>query len=280
MCETTSIELARLLLGAGVPPDAILEATHAGQGFVAMRCAVGEAAQWTVEETTGGRLWRREWKPFQNREQSGEVGADFGRLAAEWAQGATDRGRAILARASPLQLCLRPHAQPTSFGPSQSPYLVQGADDARSGVSSFAMAHCLLGAARLWTGRSKEAFEPFHRGLRLNPHGPQAFLWLQLLATAHFLEGNSSEAEAIDADAVAMRSDSFSAHCILACSLADLGRTEEARREVDEMNRVVPSGYALSELLGRLTQPTDRERLTAALYHAGWQGQSSACQCS
>lgn len=136
---------------------------------------------------------------------------------------------------------------------------------------SFALGHFLLGASRLWAGRAALAVEPLHRGLRLNPHDPQAFLWLQLLALANFLQGDSGEAAALAADAAASRPDSFSAHCFLACSLADLGRAEEARQEVGEMQRVMPSAYALGELLGRLAHPADHERVTAALRRAGWQ---------
>ena len=57
-------DTARVLIGRGVPPDAVLEAWHAGGVAAAMRASVGEAAKWTVEETDRGGLRRREWRPF------------------------------------------------------------------------------------------------------------------------------------------------------------------------------------------------------------------------
>jgi hypothetical protein len=57
-------EAARVLLGEGVDPDTVLEATRQGQDFVAMRSAVGEAAGWTIEEAHG-RLRKGRWEPYE-----------------------------------------------------------------------------------------------------------------------------------------------------------------------------------------------------------------------
>ena len=77
-----------------------------------------------------------------------------------------------------------------------------------------------------FAGRAAQAIEPLQRGLRLSPHDPQAFIWLQFLALAHFLQSEHEEAIQRAHEAAAKRPKSSSAHCILACSLAQLGRTE------------------------------------------------------
>ena len=55
---------ARVLLGEGLDPETVLEAQHKGSPIVAMRCKLGEAAKWTVQETDKGGLQRRKWRPF------------------------------------------------------------------------------------------------------------------------------------------------------------------------------------------------------------------------
>jgi hypothetical protein len=52
------VDAARVLMAEGAPPDAILEARHEGGVTVAMRCAVGEAARWTVRDPDRGKLQR------------------------------------------------------------------------------------------------------------------------------------------------------------------------------------------------------------------------------
>ena len=136
---------------------------------------------------------------------------------------------------------------------------------------SFALGYLLLGMSRLFAGRAAQAVEPLQRGLRLNPHDPQAFVWLQLLAFAHFLRGEHEEAARRAADAVAMRPESFSAHCILACSLAQIGRPEEAQQALAEMHRTAPAGPGgLDDFLARFVNPADRERVLDGLRQAGW----------
>ena len=137
---------------------------------------------------------------------------------------------------------------------------------------NFALGHLLLGTSRLFAGRAAQAIEPLQRGLRLSPHDPHAFMWLQFLAFAHFLRGEHEEAVQRAADAVAKRPESFSAHCALACSLAQLGRTEEAQEALAEMRRTLPAGRGgLADFFARFVNPADRERVLDGLRGAGWQ---------
>jgi adenylate cyclase len=136
---------------------------------------------------------------------------------------------------------------------------------------SFALGYLQLGLARLFAGRAAQAVEPLQRGLRLSPHDPQAFIWLQFLAFALFLSGKYEEAVARARDAAVGRPESFSANCILACTLAKLGQEDEAQRAVLDMRRSLPTGGRdLKRFLDRFTAASDRERILLGLREAGW----------
>lgn len=132
---------------------------------------------------------------------------------------------------------------------------------------NFALGRLLLGLARLQAGRAGQAIEPLQRGLRLNPHDPQAFTWLQFLAIAHFLRGDHEEAARRVADAVAKRPEAPLGHCILACSLAELGRREEAREALAELQQRTLAGTDGPDiLLRRFVGRADRDRILEALH--------------
>ena len=137
---------------------------------------------------------------------------------------------------------------------------------------SFALGWLLLGMGRLFAGRAAQAVEPLQRGLRLNPHDPQAFIWLQLLAFAHQLSGGAEEAAQRAREAVAMRPESASGQAALACASVRLGRMGEARAGVLALEQILKeSPTAFDELLARFSQ-ADRERLLETLREAGWDG--------
>jgi adenylate cyclase len=137
---------------------------------------------------------------------------------------------------------------------------------------SFALGWLLLGMGRLFAGRAAQAAEPLQRGLRLNPHDPQAFIWLQLLAFAHLVSGGAEEAAQRARDALAMRPESASGQAALACASVRLGRMEEARAGVAALEQILKeSPSALDELLARFSQ-ADREGLREILRAAGWRG--------
>jgi tetratricopeptide (TPR) repeat protein len=59
---------------------------------------------------------------------------------------------------------------------------------------SFALGYLALGFALLNSGRATEAIDSMERGLRLNPHDPQNFIWLGNLALAQYFAGNREAA--------------------------------------------------------------------------------------
>ena len=59
---------------------------------------------------------------------------------------------------------------------------------------SFALGHLILGMGLLFRGSAVEAIAPLEHGLRLNPHDPQNFVWLNFLALAYQFAGQAEEA--------------------------------------------------------------------------------------
>jgi adenylate cyclase len=148
---------------------------------------------------------------------------------------------------------------------------IEAAQKALDLSPSFALGYLALGLARLFLGDATHSIEPLERGLQLSPHDPQAFVWLQFLAFAHFLSGENDKAARRAREAVAKRPDSFSAYCVLACSLTALGDNGEAKQAAIQMRRILAGGSGLSNLLARFVEPTDRERISQALNRAEWQ---------
>jgi hypothetical protein len=63
MCRSRQplLDVARLLLVLGEPPETVLTTRHQGSGIVAQRSTVGEAAKWTIEETSRDGPRRVPW---------------------------------------------------------------------------------------------------------------------------------------------------------------------------------------------------------------------------
>ncbi|MEP6966584.1 MAG: hypothetical protein ABI906_00750, partial [Pseudomonadota bacterium] len=93
---------------------------------------------------------------------------------------------------------------------------------------NFAPGQVRLGQVLTFSGRPAEAIAPIERCVRLSPYDPQLGVMLESLALAHY-QARDYEA-AIDRARGAMRLSRTSASGVLAASLAQLGRLEEAGR--------------------------------------------------
>jgi hypothetical protein len=56
----------------------------------------------------------------------------------------------------------------------------------------------------------------------------------------------------------------------LACSLAQLGRGQEAQQAVAEMQRALADDRSLDNVLARFVDRADRERILQGLRQTGW----------
>jgi pentatricopeptide repeat protein len=114
---------------------------------------------------------------------------------------------------------------------------------------SFALGPLVLGMAHLFCGRAPEAIEPLERGLKLNPHDPQNFVWLNLLALAHLFTGGADRALILGGKAMKIRPTWRPTFETLAACYASLDRLDDAKRMVDQMRRLEkPVGDALAPL--------------------------------
>jgi TolB-like protein/Tfp pilus assembly protein PilF len=113
---------------------------------------------------------------------------------------------------------------------------------------SFADAQIRLGQALVFAGRPQEAIAPLQRGLRLSPYDPQIGVNLELLATAHYQARDY--VRAAEAAREALEAGNADAGLMLAVSLAQMGRHEEAahalppRRRDEAARRRIQTPYA------------------------------------
>jgi len=106
---------------------------------------------------------------------------------------------------------------------------------------SFVSPHALLGHALSSSGRAEEAIPHFEQAIRLNPHDPLIGLNYARMARA-YLHLHKHEEAVKWAQQGRRRRHSFnwSLPSLLASALAHLGRLDEARRAVEEMNELEP----------------------------------------
>ncbi len=168
------------------------------------------------------------------------------------------------------------HLLEWSFGWSQDPQSLEDALEwAQKAIAlndSLPEAHCLLGAVYLWkrrheqaiaevekaialdpnhadgfekladalswAGRPKEAIGLVKKAMRLNPVYPVWYLWN--MGHAYFLTEQYEEAIAALKRVLNRNPNFYPAHFYLAASYSELGRKDEARAEVAELQRKWP----------------------------------------
>jgi adenylate cyclase len=125
-----------------------------------------------------------------------------------------------------------------------------------------------LGYILNYTGRPEEAIGLVKKAMRLNPMYPVYYLWE--LGHAYFLTGRYEEAIETLKRVLDRNSDFMPAHVYLAASYSEIGREEEARAEVAEIERLNPQA-SLEALRPRLSYKDQAvpERLFDSLRKAG-----------
>jgi adenylate cyclase len=125
-----------------------------------------------------------------------------------------------------------------------------------------------LGYILNFAGRPKEAIGLVKKAMRLNPMYPAYYLWE--LGHAYFLTGRYEEAIETLKRVLDRNSDFMPAHLFLAASYSEIGREEEARAEVAEIERLNPQA-SLGVLRPRLSYKDQAvsERLIDSLRKAG-----------
>jgi Flp pilus assembly protein TadD len=106
---------------------------------------------------------------------------------------------------------------------------------------NFAAAHGYLGWALALDGRSDQAIRYLELSLRLSPHDPMKPLFHTGISVAHYLASRYDEAIACGRDAISERSGFIAGWRILCASLAQAGRTDEARNAMATLRELQPN---------------------------------------
>jgi TolB-like protein len=118
--------------------------------------------------------------------------------------------------------------------------------------SSFALGHLVLGMAQLFRGNATHAIASLERGLTLNAHDPQNFVWYNLLALAYLFAGKPEQGLAAAVKGRKVRPNWRPTFEALACCFAALDRWQEARQYIEKAHLLEkPPGDALAPLRQR-----------------------------
>jgi len=105
---------------------------------------------------------------------------------------------------------------------------------------NFAAAYGYLGWALVFDGQSEEAIRYFQRALRMSPHDPLKAFFYSGTCVAHYYAHRYDDAVEWGRKAIRERPGFTAAHRILCASLAQAGRTAEARQAMSRLRQVQP----------------------------------------
>jgi TolB-like protein len=135
----------------------------------------------------------------------------------------------------------------------------------------FALGHLVLGMARLFSGDPARGAFALERGLTLNPHDPQNFVWHNVLAVAYLFDLQRERALQSAMNALKLRPDWRPAMETIVCCYQALGRATEAGEASARMRRMERgSADALAPL--RRANPRWRDELQRLLQAAAIAG--------
>jgi len=105
---------------------------------------------------------------------------------------------------------------------------------------NFAAAHGYLGWTLSFDGQSDKAIVHSQTAIRMSPHDPQQVIFHGGLAAAHYLAGSYDEAIDSALSVLRFRPTFNGARRLLVAALAQAGRLDEARRELERLKNFQP----------------------------------------
>ena len=134
---------------------------------------------------------------------------------------------------------------------------------------NFALGYFALGETRVFMGLFAETLDPMMRCLRLTPRDPFASFYVSLIALAHYHLDNYEEAVRYSERAL-QRRRIYVVLRTLAATLGQLGRTEEARSVLAEMEQIKPINLKRHwKLTCPYADPAHEAHLLNGLHKAG-----------
>lgn len=136
---------------------------------------------------------------------------------------------------------------------------------------SLVQAHAVLGYALDCVGEFEEAIETVTNSLRLRPYDQTLVRCIPAISIAHYQLGAYDAAQEMARRAVGMSSNYWMGHQMLAASLGQLGRKQEAAAALAEIRRREPE-VSRAAYSGRFPfrDPIYVERVEDGLIKAGW----------
>jgi adenylate cyclase len=137
---------------------------------------------------------------------------------------------------------------------------------------SNSMAVTGLGLSLINMGRPDEGIPYIERALQLNPQDARNQIFLCFIARGHFTARRYETAIEFARKAVQEQFEFPDPHIYLAVSLAQLGNTEEARKEYEIADRLHPGIANPSDWTHSYSNVDDNEHFLDGLRKAGWEG--------
>ena len=135
---------------------------------------------------------------------------------------------------------------------------------------SYAAAYVILGQLSNYAGRPEETIGLAKKGIRLSPHDSRMFIWLPALAGAYYQLGRYEEAIDAGRRAWELNKNWPAGLRYVVAALAQLGRMDEAKAALVDVQRFNKSLSSVRKLLQRLfVNAQSLEALLAGLRKAG-----------
>jgi adenylate cyclase len=135
---------------------------------------------------------------------------------------------------------------------------------------SFALGHGYLALVLAFSGEAEMAIQAAKRAMSLSPKDPELFHFLVAIGTAHFVAGRYENAAEWGRKVVAEQPMVSSGHRLVATSLGQLGRSDEARMALGRALEITPMMSAASIRKNiHFKNPNDLDRYVFGLEAAG-----------
>ena len=135
---------------------------------------------------------------------------------------------------------------------------------------NLAIAHAILGATLVFSGRPKEGIAALERSIRLDPRGPQSAVRLNQITLGFYL--CREYAAAVEAAKRTIRSYPYYPHSYrwLAAALGQLNRSDEAKKALEQAMAIAPATFDMFVLRGvPWVRPEDHAHMLEGLRKAG-----------
>jgi len=137
---------------------------------------------------------------------------------------------------------------------------------------SFAAAHVLLGQMYLYAGRREEAIERAEKGFRLSPTDPRLFIWLPVLAGAHYQMRHYVEAVEAGRRSWSLNRNWPIGLRYVVAGLGQLDRIEEAQEPLAALKLMDANlEYSAGVFRRNWPDPADVDHLLDGLRKAGFE---------